>query len=244
MGRVINRLLLVAGIALFVSAFTWPWEKEEDVAKPKVAKKETVVTKKGVDSADKSTTVSVRSKAIKPAQKPITFKITDTPPIEEPSKIEKPTGIYEEPAVLKKINADQRAGRVKPAGALQKIDAPRAVRTKASTAPNRAKFSSNPAVVRSEIQKIIRYNTKMQAELRRQMGAVNENLRKAKVYNKVLTNMYPTAVGKNIAVKAVNQERIRVIHKEVKGLAKVPKTPEIPDIPQIDETVGEEEKAD
>ena len=43
-------------------------------------------------------------------------------------------------------------------------------------------------------------------------------MKRAQLYNRILNNMYPTTTGKNIAAKAVDQEKIRLIHQEVKRL--------------------------
>jgi hypothetical protein len=83
---------------------------------------------------------------------------------------------------------------------------------------SKAKLSTDPAVVKSELLKIMEFNKVRQAELKQQMITLNQTLQKAQVYNKILTNMYPTAAGRNIAAKAVNQEKVRVLHKEVKAL--------------------------
>jgi len=79
---------------------------------------------------------------------------------------------------------------------------------------------ANPRVVSKEIQDVIRLNQKRKQELASQMEKLNETTKRAQLYNRILNNMYPAGAGRNIAARAVNQEKIRLIHHEIKKLGK------------------------
>jgi len=88
-------------------------------------------------------------------------------------------------------------------------------------APHIRALIPDPSVVSSQIQQVIQLNKKRQMELVRQMKVLNETAKRAKLYNKILRNMYPVSATHNLAARAVTQEKVRLIHQEVKKLGAI-----------------------
>ncbi len=76
-----------------------------------------------------------------------------------------------------------------------------------------------PDQVRTELKKVMEMQKQRQKELGVQMQTLRITLGRAKTYNKILNNMYPTLPGGSVTARAVNQEKIRLIHEEVKKMA-------------------------
>lgn len=157
---------------------------------------------------------------------------------EEPIQTAEPTLKKEEKKMVGKVEVkkDETAAQVEPVfrrptddipeilpakGPVQKIQTAPVippVKKVAVTPKAVPKLSTDPVVVKTDLRKIVQFNKIRQAELRQQMATVNQTMQKARIYNKILTNMYPTAIGKNIAAQAVDHEKVRLLHKEVKRL--------------------------
>jgi hypothetical protein len=67
---------------------------------------------------------------------------------------------------------------------------------------------------------LIQLQDARQKELERQMQTIKTSLERAKIYNRILTNMQPQRkAAVSPALQAVNQEKIRLMHAEAGKLA-------------------------
>jgi len=110
---------------------------------------------------------------------------------------------------------------------LQKTPAPPAIHP-ASVSPLPSKPPLEPLAVQKELNQVMELQTRRQKELEAQMKAVQTTLERAKIYNRILNTMHPVTPilpGKSVTAAAVNQEKIRLIHEEVRRM--------VPPIPSV-----------
>jgi len=194
-------LLLTVLISTFLVAFSWPWEGEDEP------------------------TVSSPKKVVSPQPKPPVETIKEYGTGSEAGPVESPTPVAAAPEIALNPNLQKTTRlltQVKKAGTQVK---PQPVASspvpKLVTTQRMPVAVPDPSIVSSEIQQVIQLNKKRQMELTRQIRVLNETTKRAKLYNKILNNMYPTSVTRNLAVRAVTQEKVRLIHQEVKKLGAI-----------------------
>jgi len=194
-------LLLTVLISTFLVAFSWPWEEED---KP---------------------TISSPKKVVSPQPKPPVEKTKEEGTASEASPVESPAPAETAPEIALNPNLQKTTRlltQVKKAGTQikpQPVTLPPVSRP--VTAQRMPVAVPDPSIVSSEIQQVIQLNKKRQMELTRQIRVLNETTKRAKLYNKILNNMYPTSVTRNLAVRAVTQEKVRLIHQEIKKLGAI-----------------------
>jgi hypothetical protein len=100
--------------------------------------------------------------------------------------------------------------------------------------PSQTQLSSDVSAVQDELRQVIKFNRSREQELHHQMDALRETLEKARLYNQILTQIKPPVPQSNIATQAVDQEKIRLIHEQVKKMTPVhPAAAQVQAIPQV-----------
>lgn len=194
--RTIFPSVIIAGfLILLLSAFTWPWEKEKE----EIPQKETEITAPVAASEEKAGPKTIIETLPPPVSDiPLAIKTTEL--------VSAPVAVVETVPNIRKIS---------------KTDVP-AVSAVSSQLPKpipAPRLSTNVIVVQDEIRQVIQLNRQRQMALQRQMKLLNERVQKAKIYNKILSNMYPLPSSARVSARAVNQQKIRLIHQEIKTLA-------------------------
>jgi len=87
-------------------------------------------------------------------------------------------------------------------------------------------LSTQPSVVRDELNRVMQANKIRQAQLEQQMEQVKEVRERTGIYNRMLATV-ATRKPRSVSAQAVSQERVRVLHEQIRSLS-VAQTGKIP----------------
>ena len=96
----------------------------------------------------------------------------------------------------------------------------------ALTASRPEVLSTQPSVVRDELNRVMQANKIRQAQLEQQMEQVKEVRERTGIYNRMLATV-ATRKPRSVSAQAVSQERVRVLHEQIRSLS-VAQTGKIP----------------
>jgi len=86
------------------------------------------------------------------------------------------------------------------------------------TAPRPKALSTQPAVVRDELNRVMQANKIRQVQLEQQMEQVREVRERTGIYNRMLATV-ATRKPRSVSAQAVSQERVRVLHEQIRMLS-------------------------